>query len=207
MIARGGIMLLVLATLLSCSCSTRLVRLLFDEPPASQEVAAAADSLPPPVEATGLTQQVPLTEVVHSPYEENDCESCHSIGYGSRARGRGSIPGSDASGDRSGSSLVMPASKLCYECHDDMTVESFEAEDKTIHYPVEEGECLQCHDPHKSKFASLLRQAMPVERLCFSCHESEDILTSDQHGDMTPEERNCIECHDPHASAEEYLLK
>jgi predicted CXXCH cytochrome family protein len=207
---RATVLLLSLLTLLSCSRSTRhkMLGVLFDDPPTSEK-ATVVDSLVPPPAATaeaGAASQL-VVEVLHSPYEDKDCESCHAIAYPKPGKKKGAIPASSATGDRSGLRLIVPASQLCFECHDDMTVEAFEADDKTVHYPVEEGECLECHDPHKSEFASLLRRAKPIESLCFTCHESDDILTSDQHGDMTPEERNCVECHDPHASKDEYLLK
>ena len=41
-------------------------------------------------------------------------------------------------------------SALCYQCHDEFSGQG------SLHPPVDEGECIECHNPHGSTQASLL---------------------------------------------------
>ena len=143
-----------------------------------------------------------------------DCESCHEPGDGDHpaSEGRefefsGEVPG------------------LCYDCHDEYN------SGKSVHSPVEDGDCLACHDPHASSKAGLLTEAFPAGlyaegavdgyALCFDCHDS-DLFDAENTREATAfrddrqnlhyvhlkreKSRSCIHCHDLHGSDQPHLL-
>ena len=76
-------------------------------------------------------------------------------------------------------------------------------EAKYKHSPVEEGECLECHDAHKSKHSGLVKKTGAA--LCYECHDDEVKDAKVKHSPA--EEGECLECHDPHKSESAGLLK
>ena len=109
--------------------------------------------------------------ILHAPYEEKMCESCHDI--------------------KASYKKIMSLPELCYQCHDD-----FQSTFKNIHYPIEAGECNSCHHPHQAKLAKLLLKS--VRELCADCHDLDDLLSGDIHSGI--DDTDCTECHDPHGS-------
>ncbi len=94
--------------------------------------------------------------------------------------------------------LHKPVPELCFGCH-----EGFEVTELYVHGPKSAGECLFCHEHHKSRFEHLLKMAQP--ELCYQCHE---VLEADP----IPEHPNdpkvqCTKCHDPHGGSERYFLR
>jgi predicted CXXCH cytochrome family protein len=65
------------------------------------------------------------------------------------------------------------------------------------------GECLFCHDPHRSKNEFLLIKPIPEQ--CYLCHESRLIESIPDHS--TESYAQCNNCHESHVSSEESLLK
>jgi len=208
----GIIFLLFLSGLLfSCSGASRekVLKFLFDEPPAPKAVAdtarvsAAAEEKPkapsPPVART--------LYVLHPPYAERECGSCHALRASKTFRAEVLATSLDQEGRvRHPARLIEDKETLCYECHDDKSPESLEEQGAYLHGPTAAGECTACHDPHRTKYESLLKKGDPVANLCFSCHEKEDVLAVDVHEDVI-EDGECTLCHDPHASSEEFLLR
>ena len=115
--------------------------------------------------------------IVHTPYAENECNSCHNK----------NVMGT----------YVKPQPALCYQCHVDFN-ETYES----LHGPVSGGYCTSCHDPHKSKISNLLIKE--GQELCFTCHESSDLSLGNLHSDIG--EKNCIDCHNPHGGANNNYL-
>lgn len=116
--------------------------------------------------------------VLHEPYKEKMCESCHDI--------------------KNSFKKTMNLPELCYQCHED-----FQSKYKNLHYPVEAGECSSCHHPHQAKLDRLLLK--PVRELCAECHDLDELLAGEIHngiGDM-----DCKDCHNPHGSNETSLLR
>jgi len=94
--------------------------------------------------------------------------------------------------------LIAPVPKLCYDCHTDYTVSS-----SFVHGPVAVGQCLFCHNHHKSKIEHLLKE--PEPKLCHQCHDINAIKSIPDH--LTQLSSACTDCHEAHASSIKYLLK
>jgi predicted CXXCH cytochrome family protein len=119
---------------------------------------------------------------VHEP--TRDCTNCHDTQRQSQSPGQ--------------AYLIAPVPGLCYECHDDPTVSA-----RFVHGPVAVGECLFCHQQHKSRIKHLLLAAEPD--LCYLCHDVANIMAIPAH--LTERPSLCADCHDPHVSMERPLLK
>ncbi len=112
---------------------------------------------------------------VHKALTKRECQDCHEAGHG---------------GARS-KLLTKPQPDLCYGCHERKD------QKKHVHTAVRQGECLECHDAHSSELPGLAKQ--PRERLCFACHEVDDLATKPvRHAPVL--EGKCLDCHDPHGS-------
>ena len=117
----------------------------------------------------------------HKPMEI--CENCHE---------------SETPDETKARELARQVPQLCYRCHEDES-QTF----AHVHGPVAVGQCLFCHDPHKSEHAHLLRQDPPA--LCGLCHTPTDLASIEKHQESS--HADCLECHNSHASDERFLLK
>jgi DmsE family decaheme c-type cytochrome len=89
----------------------------------------------------------------------------------------------------------------CFQCHKDRRAQMA----RSSHMPLREGKltCTNCHNPHGSATASLLREAS-INDNCYKCHAEKRGPFLFEHA---PVRENCLNCHDPHGSVNEYLLK
>jgi predicted CXXCH cytochrome family protein len=94
--------------------------------------------------------------------------------------------------------LTAPVPGLCYNCHADYTVSA-----SFVHGPVAVGQCLFCHNPHKSKIEHLLNE--PEPKLCYLCHNIKAVELIPAH--LTKQTSACTDCHEAHASSTKALLK
>jgi predicted CXXCH cytochrome family protein len=94
--------------------------------------------------------------------------------------------------------LIALVPALCHNCHDDYTVSA-----QFVHGPVAVGQCLFCHNPHKSRIQYLLKE--PEPKLCYKCHDINVIESMPAH--LTVQPSACTDCHNPHASPTKALLK
>lgn len=120
---------------------------------------------------------------VHEP--QKDCTLCH--GKGKQQRGFSLQV-----------RLTAPVPKLCYGCHADYTVSA-----PFVHGPVAVGQCLFCHNPHKSKIEHLLKE--PEPKLCYLCHDINTVELIPAH--FTNQQFACTDCHNAHVSPVKALLK
>ena len=128
--------------------------------------------------------QRPPTAVWYAHGPRSDCTLCHA------ERGqRGFSPQTR---------LIVPVPKLCYGCHTNYTVSA-----SFVHGPVAAGQCLFCHNPHRSKIKHLLRESEP--QLCYLCHDKSMIESIPGHSAELS--AACATCHSAHASSIRYLLK
>lgn len=128
-------------------------------------------------------------KVLHDPVSE-DCNNCH-----------------DPHSSPSQFQLLAPIAKLCKDCHLDISPEVYETIDNAVfkHKPVAEGECTECHFPHGSEVASLLKGK--GVKLCGTCHEDlgeEIAISKNLHGPVKT--GACSECHNVHGSTFSRLL-
>ncbi|MFQ5510695.1 MAG: cytochrome c3 family protein [Candidatus Krumholzibacteriia bacterium] len=195
-----------------CGCSGgrshKVISFLFDGVPPPRSTVTPDTSVAVrrerPDRAAASRDSVRASFVMHSPYEDRECDNCHNLpGRAQRASGRAGMPSLNPGAEGSGW-LVMAPERLCFECHDDKTAEYAEENKLIIHSPVEEGECLQCHEPHRSRYEHLLR-AQRVRTLCFECHEEAIPEGEGDHPELEDEDR-CTDCHNPHLSANAFLL-
>lgn len=109
---------------------------------------------------------------LHKPYKEKKCDNCHKTGYGQKM--------TEASIDI-----------LCKSCH-----KNFVAKRQYTHGPVAVGQCLVCHNPHRSSYDNLLIR--PGQELCTFCHG--EINRENNPGHSLTESSTCVSCHSPHFS-------
>lgn len=162
-----------------------------------------------------LGESVKKARFKHSPVEKG-CTSCH-----------------DPHGSSQSPHLLKTAvPAVCVGCHKP-DAPAFVS--RHLRYPVEKASCTSCHDPHGSNQSALLYDSVhrPVaDRACTQCHAAPDSATPFAttqagyelckrcHGDMVTatmakarlhwpvaDANGCASCHNPHASNHDKLLK
>ena len=90
--------------------------------------------------------------------------------------------------------------ETCIQCHKTQRAEFR----RRSHMPLLEGKisCVDCHNPHGSTTAPLLK-ANSVNETCYNCHAEKRGPFLFEHA---PVRDNCINCHTPHGSNNEKLL-
>jgi len=78
------------------------------------------------------------------------------------------------------------------------------AQGEFVHKPVGDGECLKCHRPHYSREENLLLADSPA--ICEGCHEKENKVFMQRHGNIPFRDGNCTSCHESHSSKNKGLL-
>ncbi|MHC4726808.1 MAG: cytochrome c3 family protein, partial [Planctomycetota bacterium] len=180
-----GLMLLVFLGIFVLSCdeveSHNVLTFFFEGvPPLGQ------DQLTEELVGSGSTQlsQTRPKQIwfVHQP--RKDCTLCHD-----KSRQRVFSPKTY---------LIKPVPELCYECHADYTTSA-----SYVHGPVSVGQCLLCHNPHRSRIEHLLKEPQP--QLCYLCHNIDAVKLIPAH--LVKEQFICTDCHNAHTSSIKYLLK
>lgn len=146
--------------------------------------------------------------VVHPPFGEKDCGSCHAD-----------------HGDQERLVLTEAGNALCAQCHE-FAAAAFLAAHRKIP-ATGKAPCTGCHDPHRSPNRRLLRAELhapvqagacekchrsdgklkiPLNRdFCFLCHERAAFARPLLHGPV--KKSLCLDCHDPHGGGRVRLLK
>ncbi|MCP4450485.1 MAG: hypothetical protein GY809_03415 [Planctomycetes bacterium] len=127
-------------------------------------------------------KRIEPTWFLHEP--QADCERCH----GTQAQTNFSRQ----------VQLVSSLPGLCYECHD-----MPQGGKGWVHGPVASGQCVVCHEPHRSVNRHLLKK--PEPKICFQCHEETSLMTLPGHGQASFQ--TCLDCHAGHSSFAKHLLK
>lgn len=112
--------------------------------------------------------------------------------------------------------LFRTRKELCSSCHEEQTsdlnmipsVAQLKAKapqvgkGRYIHKPLEEGKCIDCHNPHSSDNKFLLTAAT-MEELCRECHDKMEAVKK-PHEPFA--EGKCNQCHESHSSNYSPLL-
>lgn len=128
--------------------------------------------------------------VVHEPVKEG-CTSCHDP-HGSEAKFHLNSKDEET---------------LCFNCHAELSPEVVESIQSATykHDPVQDGKCGDCHNPHASEYANLLRSDTKI--LCFECHQElgDKVLNAKFiHGPVSSS--GCEACHNVHGSKQPFIL-
>lgn len=91
--------------------------------------------------------------------------------------------------------LTQEPPELCTTCHAAI------ADKSHVHFPVAQGMCTTCHNPHASRQPHLLTQ--PLKELCGTCH-ADHLTFKVTHGPVSA--GACTACHTPHSSDNQKLL-
>ncbi|HBL18622.1 MAG: hypothetical protein A2X36_08300 [Elusimicrobia bacterium GWA2_69_24] len=110
------------------------------------------------------------------------CDSCHSGAHVRRPKDKW---------------LSAEGAALCGQCHD-----APDPKKSVRHPPAAGGQCVFCHDPHRSANPKLLKDRMPDQ--CFRCHSPKPFFDKAMHSPVAS--GLCASCHDPHASKNKKLL-
>jgi predicted CXXCH cytochrome family protein len=138
------------------------------------------DGVPDPsaaVGAPGGDQTVAVSVVVHAPFGEEKCESCHRTQY----RPQRNDP------------------SACISCHGNVAERL-----AWTHGAVAGGACLWCHSPHESARRWLLRG--PDRQVCMQCHPASTMNGTDVPAHVDPT-ASCLGCHFGHGGASPTMLR
>ncbi len=189
------------------------LRTLFDEPPIARVEPTDALVEAPADSSGGSVESPPVTGAMHAPYAAGACGVCHNLDDSHSFPGGGGWPQREPAAERAATSrdpeaakvsrLRLPPDRLCGGCHNDLDAETLAVTRAMVHGPLAMGDCLVCHDPHKSANLHLVRKT-PVSMLCHGCHNPQE--TADLHSNRHDVETTCTKCHDPHAADRPHLL-
>lgn len=136
----------------------------------------------------GSNREGLLYNGVHKPVAGRMCNQCHEEANSAKPL-----------------ALKKRGAELCRGCH---SVKMNEILGKNrLHWPLlGKDECLNCHNPHASKDAGLLKTDM--KSLCGSCHE-EAVRRQDRSASKHEpvDKGQCTACHNPHSSDYLFLAK
>ncbi|MEJ2111477.1 MAG: cytochrome c3 family protein [Acidobacteriota bacterium] len=130
---------------------------------------------------------------VHKPIELGVCKYCHKL---------------DDPREHT-FELFRTGKELCGSCHEEKTLDLSSipslaelkpvqiGEGTYLHEPLEEGQCIDCHNPHSGPNEFLL-SASTVAESCLECHDDMNFNVKNSHEPV--DERKCTECHDSHSS-------
>jgi predicted CXXCH cytochrome family protein len=116
--------------------------------------------------------------VVHKPFADNLCNSCHINSADIFAR-------------------AQVKEDVCLNCHSNVPTQH-----AVMHGPVVNNACQMCHSPHSSAVPHLLKQPAPA--VCTQCHEPESMQL--MHKQPLDPKQSCIDCHSGHGGTDHKLL-
>jgi len=156
---------------IGCSLSTReRLKTFFFEIPAT-DTTVTMEPIPNVIPSNWPVRSTfspPAFASLHPPFIQRQCRQCHDTSRKMQPR--------------------EDLSTSCKACH------SRYYSNEVGHEPVSSGECIQCHNMHRSRLDHLLLQ--PVLDTCIECHDEPEDLSEEAHAVKGVE--NCTSCHDPH---------
>ena len=137
----------------------------------------------------GCHAELAKPKYVHEPTVPGKCRRCHEETDGRNHKYR----------------MVAEPPALCFGCHAAVEAKLRDKGTYPYHHPsVDQGKCLDCHNPHASGHPMLLRKESEVE-LCMSCHRKSMPLSGNVHDPIGMD--GCMVCHTGHASEHGGLLR
>lgn len=199
----------LLSTISACDKQTRYAVLttVFTGVPSMEELYG--EELP---EEKGKPEEPAITTEKtlfrHPLWTARQCTACHvddadleaSLVEGASHESQGPGPGNDQV-----PALILPANKLCINCHRDKTARRAIRDRLWLHNPVARGDCLSCHTNHQSFNQAHLKQSL--DKICSSCHVPGQ-LPRECLGQALkdPAQSNCFACHNAHMGRDRFLL-
>jgi len=112
-----------------------------------------------------LTTAMPAAAVEHPGvlHQDDNCSSCHADKttgksvHSAMAMSCTACHLAQTQGDMTTLTLTMPKEQICFACHE-------KAKESQLHSPSVKGECLDCHDSHRSNRPMLLREQADVRQ-------------------------------------------
>ena len=147
------IAILCVVAIVGCSdiARHRLKHWFFDIPgdqPVASQSGESPEPTPPPAPAE-LVRAESRYRSLHPPYVNRECRSCHDATQRMQPR--------------------VDFLDRCRDCHDRYFGEG------VGHFPVSDGQCIMCHDMHRSTHAGLLK--MPTLEMCVECHDEPEEMS------------------------------
>jgi DmsE family decaheme c-type cytochrome len=127
-------------------------------------------------------QTIPHADYAHSRHAKKGlaCLSCHA----------GHPNGNEKA-------LTKPAPELCMDCHAEVLEESPGKKAAYTHFPVAQGQCLTCHDPHGTPGGRMVIKN--IKQVCKDCHDTADPAFAPAHKGIPAAEADCTSCHNAHS--------
>ncbi|RJQ48251.1 MAG: cytochrome C [Nitrospiraceae bacterium] len=116
---------------------------------------------------------------VHGPIAAGECTICH-----------GESPKHRDDPKNNKFKPIKNISEKCYSCHEKFKTKKF------THVPVQDGDCLACHNAHGSEFKFQLKAK--GGEMCFTCHDDAIVSGKFVHGPAAV--GGCVACHEPHTA-------
>jgi len=143
------------------------------------------------------------------PQQNSQCMACHSGGqrifWHASIHETNNLACSDchnpmAKFSAKGLTAHESVNETCFSCHKEQRAQFT----RRSHMPLLEGklDCVDCHNPHGSATAPLLKAAS-VNEVCYGCHAEKRGPFIFEHA---PVRESCLNCHTPHGSNFEALL-
>lgn len=144
---------------------------------------------------------------VHGPYAARECGKCHAADSSSPFQFGGAKTNKSAQSKKTnyGPRLAYPLDKLCITCHNEKSNSVAKSLQLVMHKPVADGECIRCHDQHRSARQYMLRGKDSVELCSTACHAKGKFLATAAH--KKDPKADCLDCHNPHMGKTTRLLK
>lgn len=135
---------------------------------------------------------------VHGPIATGMCPLCHD---------EGTAPDNLPEGHPD--SRIGTGTGKCLLCHEEIKALM---DLGSVHTPVADGDCVDCHDPHQSDNSHFLKYPpglidgrRVIAATCQACHEADDSSWFDDFH-ATEAILDCTVCHNAHGSPENYQL-